>query len=152
RTTGKVHELADLLNLNYLPGNIGIAHTRWATHGKPSEINAHPHISNGTIAIVHNGIIENHGVLKDQLVQVGYTFASETDTEVAAHLIHRHYMQNNRNLLAAVQLAVKEFRGAYALGIMQKNDPDHLIAVRSGCPLVIGIGIKERFFASDPLA
>lgn len=151
RTQGKVRELADALNLSHISGSTGIAHTRWATHGKPSEFNAHPHISHDYIALVHNGIIENHEVLRGNLVQQGYSFASETDTEVAAHTIHQCYEQH-RNILPAINQAVKTFRGAYALGIMIKNEPNRLIAVRSGCPLVIGIGIKEHFFASDPLA
>lgn len=151
RTQGKVRELEDALNLKHLPGQTGIAHTRWATHGKPSEVNAHPHISQNHIALVHNGIIENHDALRVPLLQKGYSFASETDTEVAAHTIHKHFA-NEGDLLRAVSLAVKEFKGAFALGIMAKDEPNRLIAVRSGCPLVIGIGIKEHYFASDPLA
>lgn len=150
RTQGKVKELAEALNLTHLPGHTGIAHTRWATHGKPSETNAHPHISS-EIAIVHNGIIENHELLRIELTQSGYIFVSETDTEVAAHLIHQYYAKH-QDILAAVQSAIKTFRGAYALGIMVKGDPNRLIAVRSGSPLVIGLGIREHFFASDPLA
>lgn len=151
RTPGKVIELAEALNQSQIAGHTGIAHTRWATHGKPTEHNAHPHISNNIIALVHNGIIENHDVLRSQLEQSGYAFYSETDTEVAAHIIHQSYVAINDSL-KAVQNAVKAFKGAYALGIMFKNEPHRLIAVRSGCPLVIGIGIKEHFFASDPLA
>ncbi|MBA2653622.1 MAG: glutamine--fructose-6-phosphate transaminase (isomerizing) [Gammaproteobacteria bacterium] len=151
RTQGKVCELADVLNLTDIPGHTGIAHTRWATHGKPSELNAHPHISNDYIAIVHNGIIENHALLRAALLESGYSFSSETDTEVGAHIIHQYYIEH-KDILAAVQAAVKTFKGAYALGIMIKNEPNRLIAVRSGCPLVVGLGIKEHFFASDPLA
>lgn len=151
RTQGKVCELEDALNVNHLPGNTGIAHTRWATHGKPSELNAHPHISQNHIALVHNGIIENHDSLRSSLIAKGYSFASETDTEVAAHTIHKHFEQE-QDLLKAISLSVKEFKGAFALGIMVKDEPNRLIAVRNGCPLVIGIGIKEHFFASDPLA
>lgn len=150
RTQGKVKELAEALQLSHLPGQTGIAHTRWATHGKPSELNAHPHISS-EIAIVHNGIIENHDSLKISLLQSGYIFISETDTEVAAHIIHQFYEQHE-DILAAALAAAKTFKGAYALGIMTNKDPERLIAVRSGCPLVIGLGIKEHFFASDPLA
>lgn len=151
RTPGKVAELAELLKQSHLSGHTGIAHTRWATHGQPSELNAHPHISNDSVALVHNGIIENHEVLREQLLQSGYLFNSQTDTEVAAHIIQQHYQQH-QNSLVAVQHAVKHFKGAYALGILFKHDPHRLIAVRSGCPIVIGIGIREHFFASDPLA
>jgi glucosamine--fructose-6-phosphate aminotransferase (isomerizing) len=151
RTQGKVWQLAEALNEEHLPGHTGIAHTRWATHGKPSELNAHPHISNNHIAVVHNGIIENHDFLKANLLEAGYSFTSETDTEVAAHIIHQYYLEHRR-ILPAIHRAVKKFKGAYALGIMIKSDPNRLIAVRSGCPLVIGLGIKEHFFASDPLA
>jgi glutamine---fructose-6-phosphate transaminase (isomerizing) len=150
RTKGKVCELAEALKTN-LPGNIGIAHTRWATHGKPSESNAHPHISNNHFAIVHNGIIENHDLLRMPLLESGYSFSSETDTEVAAHMIHKFFMQE-KLFLPAVLAAIKTFKGAFALGVMAKHEPHHLLAVRSGCPLVIGIGIRENFFASDPLA
>ncbi len=151
RTQGKVRELVEALNFSHLPGHTGIAHTRWATHGKPNEANAHPHISQNKIAVVHNGIIENHDNLRASLLELGYSFVSETDTEVAAHCIHQYYLQDH-DILRAVSLAVKEFKGAYALGILMKNEPSRLIAVRSGSPLVIGIGLQEHFFASDPLA
>ncbi len=151
RALGKVSELTDRLLQEPIYGNVGIAHTRWATHGKPSETNAHPHLSHDLVAVVHNGIIENYESLRAELLGEGYTFSSETDTEVATHIIHKNYLEK-KNLLAAVQSAVKKFRGAYALGILAQDEPNHLIAVRSGCPLVIGIGIKEHFFASDPLA
>lgn len=151
RTLGKVSELVDALNHAGLSGQTGIAHTRWATHGKPNELNAHPHISENYIALVHNGIIENHDLLKPALLESGYRFASETDTEVAAHSIHHHFTQH-QDILQAVSSATKSFKGAYALGIMIRKEPNRLIAVRSGCPLVIGIGIQEHFFASDPLA
>jgi glutamine---fructose-6-phosphate transaminase (isomerizing) len=150
RTKGKVRELADTLNQSHLPGHTGIAHTRWATHGEPSELNAHPHISS-EIAIVHNGIIENHDLLRVQLLEAGYSFSSDTDTEVAAHFIHQIYLQS-QNILTAVNCAIKTFKGTYALGIMVKNEPHRLIAINKGCPIVIGLGIKEHFFASDPLA
>jgi glucosamine--fructose-6-phosphate aminotransferase (isomerizing) len=150
RTKGKVCELAEALKTN-LPGSIGIAHTRWATHGKPSESNAHPHISNNHFAIVHNGIIENHDLLRIPLLESGYSFSSETDTEVAAHMIHKFFMQE-KLFLPAVLAAIKTFKGAFALGIMAKHEPHHLLAVRRGCPLVIGLGIRENFFASDPFA
>lgn len=151
RTPGKVAELVELVNQEAVSGYTGIAHTRWATHGKPSEINAHPHISNDLVAIVHNGIIENHDALRNELQTKGYRFDSETDTEVAVHSIH-HYLTTNEEPLSAVRQAIAHFKGAFALGILLKNEPDRLIAVRSGCPLVIGIGIKEHYFASDPLA
>jgi glutamine---fructose-6-phosphate transaminase (isomerizing) len=151
RTPGKVHELEEILNLSPLSGQTGIAHTRWATHGEPNEVNAHPHISKDSIAVVHNGIIENYDLLKEFLAESGYAFSSETDTEVAAHIIHHHCSQHE-NSLEAICAAIKTFRGTYALGIMIKNEPNRLIAVRSGSPLVIGLGIKEHFFASDPLA
>ncbi len=150
RTQGKVRDLADILNSNPMPGRVGIAHTRWATHGKPNEVNAHPHISEG-VAIVHNGIIENHDELKAVLLGRGFVFLSDTDTEVAAHSI-RYHLTDKKDILSAVREAVKEFKGAYALGILSKQDPNRIIAVRSGCPLVIGLGIKEHFFASDPVA
>jgi glucosamine--fructose-6-phosphate aminotransferase (isomerizing) len=150
RTQGKVCELVEALNVAHIAGHTGIAHTRWATHGKPTELNAHPHISSD-IAIVHNGIIENHDALRLSLLESGYSFDSETDTEVAVHIIHQNFVAL-KEILAAVQASVKTFKGAYALGIMLKSEPHRLIAVRSGCPLVIGIGIKEHFFASDPLA
>lgn len=151
RTEGKVGKLSEALDLSHLPGTTGLAHTRWATHGKPSERNAHPHISHDHIAIVHNGIIENHDSLRKSLLSSGYIFTSDTDTEVAAHVIHQQIQQEN-DILTALLSAVKTFSGAYALGIMVKNEPNRLFAVRSGCPLVIGIGIREHFFASDPLA
>jgi glucosamine--fructose-6-phosphate aminotransferase (isomerizing) len=150
RKQGKVSKLEEAFNNSSLSGQMGIAHTRWATHGKPSEQNAHPHVSE-EIAIVHNGIIENYDLLRERLLGLGYTFSSDTDTEVAAHVIHQHYSKN-KDLLSAVHLAIKEFTGAYALGIMSRSEPHRLIAVRCGCPLIIGLGENEHFFASDPLA
>lgn len=151
RTPGKVKELDDALTQNKMNGGTGIAHTRWATHGKPSEKNAHPQMSNDMIAIVHNGIIENYLELKKKLTDDGYVFTSDTDTEVVAHLIHSE-MKHNKDLLQAVQEAVKHLEGAYALGIVHRDQPNRLIAVRSGSPLVIGLGKNENFIASDPLA
>lgn len=151
RKQGKVQELGDAIHKNAFAGNTGIAHTRWATHGKPSEQNAHPHMSNDIIAVVHNGIIENYSELKDKLTAQGYVFTSETDTEVAAHLIHFE-LQKTKDLLTAVQKAVKELEGAYALGIVHRDEPNRLIAVRCGSPLVIGLGQHENFIASDVIA
>lgn len=150
RMQGKVQTLADALQKQELYGFTGIAHTRWATHGKPSEHNAHPHISH-EIAVVHNGIIENHELLREELIQKGYEFASETDTEVVAHLLHANY-QITGDMLAAVQLAATRMQGAFALCILHKNHPDEILAVRKGSPLVIGLGIGENFVASDALA
>lgn len=151
RIQGKVQNLADAMHETAIAGNIGIAHTRWATHGKPSEQNAHPHLSHGQIALVHNGIIENHDQLRQRLIEHGYQFTSETDTEVAAHLIHFYY-QKNENLLLAVQTAAADMHGAFALGVLHQRRPDVLVAIRKGSPLVLGFGIGENFIASDSLA
>lgn len=148
RALGKVAELSDKLETLPAPGTIGIAHTRWATHGEPSERNAHPHISNDRIAVVHNGIIENYESIREDLISRGYAFESETDTEVVVHLIDT-FLEEGVTLLEAVNLATKELRGAYALGVISKADPDHLIAVRQGSPLVLGVGIGEYFVGSD---
>lgn len=149
RRLGKVMNLEQALQEQPLEGSLGIAHTRWATHGVPSKANAHPHLSKESIAIVHNGIIENHQTLKEELQQQGYQFSSETDTEVIAHLIHSFF---NDDLLAAVQQAITKLEGAYALGVICQTKPDTLIAVRKGSPLIIGLGIEENFIASDHLA
>ncbi|CEG58895.1 glutamine--fructose-6-phosphate transaminase (isomerizing) [Legionella fallonii] len=151
RMQGKVQNLADAMQETAVAGNLGIAHTRWATHGKPSEQNAHPHLSHGQIALVHNGIIENHDHLRQRLIASGYQFTSETDTEVAAHLIHFHYIQHE-NLLLAVQTAAAEMHGAFALGVIHQQRPQELVAIRKGSPLVLGLGIGENFIASDALA
>ncbi|PWK46793.1 glutamine--fructose-6-phosphate transaminase (isomerizing) [Pleionea mediterranea] len=151
RRLGKVKELADAVSESPAPGGIGIAHTRWATHGEPSEINAHPHVSGSDIAVVHNGIIENHEALKQQLSAKGYEFVSQTDTEVIAHLVADHFKQTN-DLLKAVQLAVKELDGAYGTVVMHRDKPEELVVARSGSPLVVGKGIGEMFVASDQLA
>lgn len=151
RIQGKVQSLADAMQETAVAGNTGIAHTRWATHGKPSEQNAHPHLSNGQIALVHNGIIENHDTLRRELIAKGYQFTSETDSEVAAHLIHSHFIQHE-NLLEAVQSAASEMEGAFALGVIHQQRPFELVAIRKGSPLVIGLGIGENFIASDSMA
>ena len=151
RIQGKVQALADAMLETAVAGSIGIAHTRWATHGKPCESNAHPHLSHGEIAVVHNGIIENHDALRKKLRHLGYHFTSETDTEVAAHLIH-HYYQRHENLLSAVQEAAMDMHGAFALGVLHQKRPDELAAIRRGSPLVVGFGIDEQFIASDALA
>lgn len=148
RQVGKVSELAKEINTDELAGNIGIAHTRWATHGGVTQPNAHPHVSTGRIVIVHNGIIENHEALRAQLKGLGYTFTSETDTEVMAHLVH-HELQTASGLLEAVQRSVAQFIGAYGTVIMDIEDPNRLIVARSGSPLVIGLGIGENFIGSD---
>ncbi len=151
RRMGKVQQLQDALEQQPLRGGLGIAHTRWATHGAPSEANAHPHISGDDLAVVHNGIIENHDSLRTELQSEGFRFTSDTDTEVVAHRI-RFHMNSSDDLLTAVQRTVKELEGAYALVVMSRFEPDRLIVARSGCPLVIGLGIDENFVASDALA
>ncbi|TKA90194.1 glutamine--fructose-6-phosphate transaminase (isomerizing) [Halopseudomonas bauzanensis] len=150
RATGKVIELENALAATPAIGNLGIAHTRWATHGKPAEHNAHPHVSQG-LAIVHNGIIENHSALRHRLIDLGYVFTSETDTEVVAHLIAWHYSQT-RNLLQAFRNALGELHGAYALALIHEDEPQNLYCARMGSPLVIGEGSGESYIASDPLA
>jgi len=151
RRLGKVQELADALHANPIAGGTGIAHTRWATHGAPSEANAHPHVSSETIAVVHNGIIENHDVLRTRLQGLGYTFTSETDTEVIAHLVH-HELKSTDSLLSAVQITVKQLEGAYGTVVVDTRDKDRVVVARSGSPLVIGYGVGENFIASDMLA
>ena len=151
RRLGKVHELENAVATSGIAGSIGIAHTRWATHGEPSEANAHPHISNGTLAVVHNGIIENHNELREKLKGLGYQFASQTDTEVIVHLVH-HELKEADSLLQAVQKAAAQLEGAYGTVVLDKNHPDRLVVARSGSPLVIGYGIGETFLASDQLA
>ncbi len=151
RRVGKVAELAEALDNNFLPGGTGIAHTRWATHGEPSERNAHPHVSSDDIAVVHNGIIENHEPLREFLQKEGYIFESDTDTEVIAHLVH-HELKATGDLLKALQSAVTQLEGAYGTVVMDQRDPSRLITARSGSPLVIGVGIGENFIGSDQLA
>ena len=151
RRVGKVKELVDELSLNAGFGRTGIAHTRWATHGVPSEANAHPHISNDRICLVHNGIIENYEALREELQAEGYEFSSETDSEVIVHLVD-HFHQQGATLLDAVRQAVKRLEGAYAIGVISRDAPDRIVAARMGSPLVVGKGIGENFIASDPLA
>ena len=151
RRLGKVQELADALATTPLVGGTGIAHTRWATHGAPSESNAHPHISSDNIAVVHNGIIENHQQLREKLQGLGYQFSSETDTEVIAHLVH-HELKTATSLLAAVQTTVKQLEGAYGTVVMDSTDKERVVVARSGSPLVIGYGVGENFIASDMMA
>ena len=153
RSVGKVNNLVENLTTrkNKIKGNIGIAHTRWATHGEPAKHNAHPHISNQVVSVVHNGIIENYLELKDSQIKQGYKFTSDTDTEVVAHAID-FAMQSNNTLLHSVQKAIKIFEGAYGLGIISPHYPNTIIATRKGSPLVIGIGKNGNYIASDQLA
>ena len=148
RTLGKVQELADLHQQDGGQGASGIAHTRWATHGAPSTANAHPHMCRGSVAVVHNGIIENHEALRREQQEAGYDFTSETDTEVIVHEIHRQ-RERGLDLLAAVRATTERLEGAYALGVLTDDEPGRLIAARRGSPLVIGLGIGEHFIASD---
>jgi len=150
RSVGKLAKLQDSLKENDLKGTIGIGHTRWATHGKPSEQNAHPHRSKGCV-LVHNGIIENYQPLKQQLEKDGYKFESETDTEVVAHLIDK-YLQQGQRLAEAVRSATKEVRGSYALAVISEQEPGTVIAARSGCPLVVGRTKHASYIASDVMA
>jgi glucosamine--fructose-6-phosphate aminotransferase (isomerizing) len=151
RRLGKVVELDNALQESPIRGGIGIAHTRWATHGIPSEDNAHPHVSGDRLAIVHNGIIENHERLRAELEADGYTFETDTDTEVIVHRIHSH-LAAGKDLPAAVRATVADLDGAYALVVMSADDPDRLMLARAGCPVVIGTGIGENFVASDVAA
>ncbi len=151
RRVGKVQELKDAVAAAGLPGGIGIAHTRWATHGVPNESNAHPHVSNGRVAVVHNGIIENHNELREKLKGFGYDFASDTDTEVIVHLVH-HELQSEPDLFKAFQSVARQLEGAYGAVVLDREQPDQLVIARSGSPLVIGHGVGENFVASDQLA
>ncbi|MDX1403015.1 MAG: glutamine--fructose-6-phosphate transaminase (isomerizing) [Woeseiaceae bacterium] len=151
RKAGKVQELQSALDENPLRGESGISHTRWATHGVPNETNAHPHMSQDDIAVVHNGIIENYETLRDDLLQKGFRFESQTDTEVVAHRI-KYHLAKTTDLAAAVKATVAELEGAYALVVMSVSDPDKLILARAGCPVVVGLGIGENFVASDVAA
>ena len=150
RRLGKVQELADAIDECHVHGGTGIAHTRWATHGEPSEINAHPHVS-GDIAVVHNGIIENYEVLRETLRARGYEFVSQTDTEVIAHLVEWE-LRTSASLLEAVQKTAKQLEGAYGTVVVDRKDPERLVVARSGSPIVIGLGVGENFLASDQLA
>ncbi|MCJ7453077.1 MAG: glutamine--fructose-6-phosphate transaminase (isomerizing) [Steroidobacteraceae bacterium] len=151
RTVGKVRMLEEALETEPTHGALGIAHTRWATHGVPSERNAHPHISRDGIAIVHNGIIENHDELRAELQRVGYEFSSETDTEVIAHRIHYHRKVTG-DLFKAVRATVAELDGAFALSVISSDDPDRIVLARQGCPVVVGLGEGENYVASDVAA
>ncbi|RQW25887.1 glutamine--fructose-6-phosphate transaminase (isomerizing) [Rhodobacteraceae bacterium CH30] len=148
RRVGRVAEMENAAMAENLTGQVGIGHTRWATHGGVTEPNAHPHVSGELIAVVHNGIIENHEAKRAELRDAGYTFSSQTDTEVIAHLVH-HYYQQERNLFAAVKHAVRELTGAYAIGVIALDRPDELVCARMGCPLLVGLGEGENFIASD---
>ena len=151
RTTARVSELAE--QGKDFTGTIGIAHTRWATHGKPDTQNAHPHISNGLIAVVHNGIIENYETLRTELKAAGYLFTSETDTEVIAHLIHQQYVASGQKHIAqSVRAVLPKLHGAYAIGVIAQDQPTTLVGARAGSPLVVALGDKENFLASDALA
>ena len=151
RTTARVAELAE--QGKDFHGTLGIAHTRWATHGKPDTQNAHPHISNGLIAVVHNGIIENYESLRVALKAAGYVFTSETDTEVIAHLVHQQYVASGqKDLAASVKAVLPKLHGAYAIGVIAQDSPDLLVGARAGSPLVVALGDQENFLASDALA
>ncbi|QWD74182.1 glutamine--fructose-6-phosphate transaminase (isomerizing) [Polynucleobacter sp. TSB-Sco08W16] len=151
RTTARVSELAE--QGKDFHGTLGIAHTRWATHGKPDTQNAHPHISNGLIAVVHNGIIENYEVLRAELKAAGYVFTSETDTEVIAHLIHQEYIgSNQKDIAKSVKAVLPKLHGAYAIGVIAQDSPQTLVGARVGSPLVVALGKQENFLASDALA
>ena len=147
RRTGRVSEMESAAQADAVRADLGIGHTRWATHGGVTEANAHPHISHG-VALVHNGIIENHEQQRERLQRLGYVFESQTDTEVIAHLIH-HYLKGGDDLLAALQRAVKELHGAYALAVISRKEPERMVVARMGCPLLVGLGEGENFVASD---
>ncbi len=147
RRTGRVAAMEDASAAEGFVATLGIGHTRWATHGGVTESNAHPHVSHG-VALVHNGIIENHEQQRERLRALGYEFESQTDTEVIAHLIH-HYLQDGADLLAALQRAVKELHGAYALAVVSRKEPERMVVARMGCPLLVGLGEGENFVASD---
>src|SRR6188474_3937615 len=151
RTVGKVKVLQEASDADPTHGKVGIAHTRWATHGVPSERNAHPHISLGGLAIVHNGIIKNHEELRADLEKLGYKFTSETDTEVIAHRVH-HHLAAQKDLFKAVRATVAELEGAYALAVVSEAEPERIILAREGCPVVVGLGVDENFVASDVAA
>jgi len=151
RAVGKVKMLEEALAAAPIAGHVGIAHTRWATHGVPTERNAHPHVSRDGVAIVHNGIIENHEALRSGLINLGYSFDSETDTEVIAHRIH-HHLASSSSLYEAVRKTVAELEGAYALAVVAESDPETIVLARQGCPVVVGLGIDENFVASDVAA
>ena len=147
KKTGKIRELEIMLKNLTIKGNLGIGHTRWATHGEPNELNAHPQMSqNNKTAVVHNGIIENYLILKDELSQKGFFFSSQTDTEVIAHLIELNFKDS---LQQAVQTTLNQLKGAYAIAVISESDPDKIIVARKGSPLIIGLGNKEYMVSSD---
>jgi len=148
RRTGRVAEMEGAAAAEHFGGSLGIGHTRWATHGGVTESNAHPHISHG-VALVHNGIIENHEEQRERLRALGYVFESQTDTEVIAHLVHHHLQAGHDDLLGALQRAVKELTGAYALAVISRKEPQRMVVARMGCPLLVGLGEGENFVASD---
>ncbi|MFL0800833.1 MAG: glutamine--fructose-6-phosphate transaminase (isomerizing) [Agarilytica sp.] len=150
KAVGKVQELSNLVEASPMPGKMGIAHTRWATHGEPNQNNAHPHVSEH-ISVVHNGIIENYKVLREELQEQGYIFKSDTDSEAIAHLFHE-IQKKEKDLLSALKLTIKRLEGAYGLCVMSSEEPGVILGARSGSPLVIGLGIEENFLASDQLA
>ncbi|HTQ99999.1 MAG TPA: glutamine--fructose-6-phosphate transaminase (isomerizing) [Candidatus Acidoferrum sp.] len=152
KAVGKVQALQDEVTAAPIRGSLGIAHTRWATHGKPSKRNAHPHLSDDTIALVHNGIIENYLEHKHALIKKGYVFESDTDTEVIAHLIRALQQEQKLDFVSAVKAAIRQLHGAYGIAVIDNSQPDSIVVARSGSPLVIGIGIGENFIASDPAA
>ncbi|MBT8100326.1 MAG: isomerizing glutamine--fructose-6-phosphate transaminase, partial [Gammaproteobacteria bacterium] len=147
RTVGKVAELDEKLAAAPLVGRLGVAHTRWATHGGVTEANAHPHLSGDRVAVIHNGVIENFQPIKDEMLAKGYEFNSETDTEVAAHLVH-DFLKSGADLVEALRLSVQRFEGAYALLVVDNEDPDRFVVSRVASPLVIGLGLGENYVAS----
>jgi glucosamine--fructose-6-phosphate aminotransferase (isomerizing) len=150
KEVGRLANLEKMLEADPVEGTRGIGHTRWATHGAPSRINSHPHFSpDGTIAVVHNGIIENYAELREELSAKGHTFLSETDTEVVPHLIEQALKDGAKSPVEAIQCTLKQLRGAYALGILFRTEPDAIYCARKGSPLIIGLGDKENFIASD---
>ena len=159
KKTGRVGQLAELVKQQPVVGNVGIGHTRWATHGEPNDTNSHPHVGgNGEVVLVHNGVIENYSLLRNQLTEMGYVFRSATDTEVAAHLIAHHLEEELKlgadptqadTYVKAVETAIKKVKGTYGLAILFRDVPGLLIAARLGSPLVVGIGKGEHYLASD---
>ena len=152
-STARVADLDAQAQARHLSGTTGISHTRWATHGAPSPVNAHPHLSGGEVAVVHNGIIENFEALRERLQAQGYAFGTQTDSETIAHLVHAHWHgAAKQDLLRAVQLAVAEFEGAYAIAVISSREPGRVVGARQGSPLVVGIGEDDHFLASDAAA
>ena len=152
KAVGKVAALEQEVQKKEAKGHIGIAHTRWATHGKPTQENAHPHTSGDNLALIHNGIIENHQLIREDLIKKGYKFITETDTEVIVHLIHHYYEDEKLSFVDAVKRSISMLEGAYGLAVINREDPNRIVVARSGSPLIIGVGIGENFIASDPAA